>query len=339
MISFAPLKPTRWQRTCDLVEIEDIRAAAERLRPLVVRTPLIESPELDRITGGRVLLKAENLQRTGSFKIRGAYNLLSQLGSDEAKKGAVAYSSGNHAQAVAAAGTMLGIATTIVMPEDSPRIKIENTRRLGGTTVLYDRYTEDREEIATKIAAKSGAVLVPPYNHELIIAGQGTVGLEVVEQCVELRTVPDQFLVSCSGGGLTAGCAIALISQCGSSVYPVEPEEFDDTRRSIISGRMETNDPDARTICDALMSAPPGEKTFAINRKLVTDVLTVSDEEVKDAIRFAFRHLKLVIEPGGAVSLAAILAGKLALRDCVSVAVLSGGNIDPVLFGSIQEGS
>ena len=322
-----------------MVEIEDIHAAAERLRPFVVRTPLIESPELDRITGGRVLLKAENLQQTGSFKIRGAYNLLSQLGLDQVKKGAVAYSSGNHAQAVAAAGTKLGIATTIVMPEDSPRIKIENTRRLGGTTVLYDRYTEDREEIAMKIAAKSGAVLVPPYNHEHIIAGQGTVGLEVVEQCGELKTVPDQFLVSCSGGGLTAGCAIALTSQCGSRVYPVEPEEFDDTRRSIISGRMETNDPDARTICDALMSAPPGEKTFAINRKLVTDVLTVSDEEVKDAIRFAFRHLKLVIEPGGAASLAAILAGKLALGDCVSVAVLSGGNIDPALFGSIQEGS
>jgi threonine dehydratase len=320
-----------------MVGLEDIRAAAGRIAPVVVRTPLIESPVLDEMTGGKVLLKAENLQRTGSFKIRGAYNMLSQLDAEQAKKGAVAFSSGNHAQAVAAAGTMLGINTTIVMPEDSPGIKIENTRRLGGNTVLYDRYTEDREAIARSIVEDTGAVLVPPYNHEHIIAGQGTAGLEIVEQCRELGLVPEQLFVNCSGGGLTAGCAVALTSQCESRIYPVEPEDFDDTRRSILSGKPEMNDPDARTICDALMSAPPGELTFAINRRLTTEVLTVSDDEVREAIRFAFRHLKLVVEPGGAAALAAILAGKVELLDCVSVAVLSGGNIDPALFGSIQE--
>ncbi len=320
-----------------MVELDDIRAAGERLAPVIVRTPLIESPVLDEVTGGKVLLKAENLQRTGSFKIRGAYNLLSQLSPEQAERGAVAFSSGNHAQAVAAAGTLLGIRTTIVMPEDSPRIKIENTRRLGGTTVLYDRYTEDREAIAARIADEQGAVLVPPYNHADIIAGQGTAGLEIIEQSAAMGLVPDQLFVCCSGGGLTAGCAVAVTSQSDSRIYPVEPEDFDDTRRSILSGEMEVNDPDARTICDALMSAPPGELTFAINRRLSTEVLTVSDAEVKEAIRFAFRHLKLVVEPGGAVGLAAILAGRVETRDCVNVAVLSGGNIDPALFGAIQE--
>ena len=321
-----------------MVSLEDIRAAAGRIEPVIVRTPLISSPVLDEVTGGRILLKAENLQRTGSFKIRGAYNMLSQLSTDDAKHGAVAFSSGNHAQAVAAAGTMLGIKTTIVMPADTPSIKIDNTRRLGGDTVLYDRYTEDREEIAQRIADESGATIVPPYNHDHIIAGQGTAGLETMEQCESLGLTPDQVLINCSGGGLTAGFAVAvnaLASDAG--IYPVEPEDFDDTRRSIRSGSMEVNDPDARTICDALMSSPPGDVTFAINQRLATDVLTVSDDDVRDAIRFAFRHLKLVVEPGGAVSLAAILSGKLEVAGQVTVAILSGGNVDPALFASIQE--
>lgn len=321
-----------------MVELADIRAAAERLAPIVVRTPLISSPILDELSGGRVFLKAENLQRTGSFKIRGAYNMLSQLTPEQAANGAVAFSSGNHAQAVAAAGTMLDIKTTIVMPADSPRIKIENTRRLGGETVLYDRYEEDREVIAEDIVSRTGATLVPPYNHEHIVIGQGTTGLEIMEQCEALGVVPDQFFVNCSGGGLTAGCSVAVNSLAEEAkIYPVEPEDFDDTRRSLLSGNMEVNDPDARTICDALMSSPPGDVTFAINKRLATEVLTVSDEEVRVAIRFAFRHLKLVVEAGGAVSLAAILAGKTELSDRVSVAVLSGGNIDAALFASIQE--
>jgi threonine dehydratase len=319
-----------------MTSLDDIRRAAERLSPVVVRTPLVSSPALDEAVGGTVLLKAENLQRTGSFKIRGAYNLLCQLTPEQAARGAVAYSSGNHAQAVAAAGTMLGIETTIVMPEDAPAVKIENTRRLGGTTVLYDRYTEDREQIARDIAEERGAVLVPPYNHDHIIAGQGTAGLEIVAQCEELGQLPDQVLVCCSGGGLTAGCAVAIKSQLpDTDIFAVEPEDFDDTRRSLASGRLEGNDPDARTICDALMSAPPGEKTFAINRERLSGALLVSDEDVRAAIHYAFRTLKLVVEPGGAAALAAVLAGKADMRDKVTVAILSGGNIDAGLFADI----
>lgn len=322
-----------------MVELKDIQDAAERLSSIIVRTPLLSSPVLDELTGGRVLLKAENLQRTGSFKIRGAYNLLSQLTPGQAEKGVVAFSSGNHAQAVAAAGTMLGIDTTIVMPEDSPKIKIENTRKLGGTTVLYDRYTEDREEIAKAIVEERGCALVPPYNHEHIVAGQGTAGLEIFEQCQEAGVSPDQVLVSCSGGGLTAGCALAIKSLSpGTRLYAVEPEDFDDTRRSLQLGELETNDPEARTICDSLMSSPPGEITFEINRQLLTGALTVSDEEVREAVRFAFRNLKLVVEPGGAASLAAILAGKIQTRGKVTVAILSGGNTDAETFASIQKG-
>jgi threonine dehydratase len=319
-----------------MTSLDDIRRAAERLSPVVVRTPLISSPALDELVGGTVLLKAENLQRTGSFKIRGAYNLLCQLTPEQAKCGAVAFSSGNHAQAVAAAGTMLGIETTIVMPKDAPPVKIENTRRLGGTTVLYDRYSEDREQIARGIAEERGAVLVPPYNHDHIIAGQGTAGLEIVAQCETLGQKPDQVLVCCSGGGLTAGCAVAVKSQLpDTDVLAVEPEDFDDTRRSLASGQLEGNDPDARTICDALMSAPPGEKTFAINRDLLSGALLVSDEEVRAAIHYAFRTLKLVVEPGGAAALAAVLAGKADFRRKVTVAILSGGNIDAGLFAEI----
>jgi len=321
------------------VTLDDIRAAAARLEPVIVRTPLISSPVLDEIVGGKVLLKAENLQRAGSFKIRGAYNLLSQLAPDQARKGAVAFSSGNHAQAVAAAGTMLGIETTIVMPKDAPAMKIENTRRLGGNTVLYDRYSENREQIANDIVAARGAALVPPYNHEHIVTGQGTTGLEIMEQCAGLGITPDQLLVNCSGGGLTAGCAVAVRALSpDTDVWAVEPEAFDDTRRSLQSGRLELNDPDARTICDALMSSPPGDITFAINRELLHGALVVSDEEVREAIRFAFRHLKLVVEPGGAASLAAVLAGRPGLRDRVTVVILSGGNIDAPFYGSILEG-
>jgi threonine dehydratase len=320
-----------------MVALADIEAAAERLKDVTVLTPLISSPVLDEQVGGRVLLKAENLQRTGSFKIRGAYNMLSQLTPEQARNGAVAFSSGNHAQAVAAAGTMLGIETTIVMPEDTPKIKIENTRRLGGTTVLYDRYTQDREAIAREIADEKGAVIIPPYNHEDIVTGQGTAGLEIMQQCKADGIVPDSVLVCCSGGGLTAGTAVAVKALApDADVYAVEPEDFDDTRRSLESGNLETNDPAARTICDALMSAPPGDVTFAINRELLSGALTVSDEDVREAIRFAFRHLKLVVEPGGAAALAAILAGKLDCRDKVTVAIMSGGNIDAALFASIQ---
>jgi len=320
-----------------MVDIADIRAAAERVLPVVVRTPLISSPVLDEMVGGRVFLKAENLQRTGSFKIRGAYNLLSQLTQEQAARGVIAFSSGNHAQAVAAAGTMLGIDTTIVMPEDAPQIKIENTRKLGGTTVLYDRYTGDRETIARQMAAERGCEVVPSYDHRHIIAGQGTAGLEIVEQCREAGVTPEQVLINCSGGGLTAGCAIAISSDFpDAGIYAIEPEAFDDTRRSLDSGKREQVNVSAHSICDALQVATPGEITFDINKRLLAGAESVTDDEVREAIRFAFRHLKLVVEPGGAASLAAVLSGKIEMRDRVTVAMMSGGNIDAELFSSIQ---
>jgi len=320
-----------------MIDLDDIKTAAERLKPIIVRTPLISSPALDEMVRGRVFLKAENLQRTGSFKIRGAYNMLSQLAPDQAARGVIAFSSGNHAQAVAAAGTMLGIETTIVMPEDAPQIKIENTRKLGGTTVLYDRYTGDRETIAREMAAERGCVVVPSYDHEHIIIGQGTAGLEIVEQCKEAGVTPDQVFINCSGGGLTAGCAVAISSQLpATTIHPVEPEAYDDTCRSLVSGQREQADVSAKSICDALQVATPGKITFAINKDLLGDGVRVSDGEVRDAIRFAFLNLKLVVEPGGAASLAAVLSGKVATRDKVTVVMMSGGNVDAALFASIQ---
>jgi threonine dehydratase len=323
-----------------LITIADIRNAAARLKDVVVRTPLISSPVLDDMAGGRVLIKAENLQRTGSFKIRGAYNMLSQLGAEDTARGVIAFSSGNHAQAVAAAGTMLGIETTVVMPEDAPRIKIENTRRLGGNTILYDRYTEDREAIARSLAAERDCPVVPAYDHEHIVAGQGTAGLEIVAQCEELGIMPDQVLVNCSGGGLTAGIAIAMRAMMpGVRIYPVEPAGFDDTTRSLQSGSRESNSPDARSICDALQTPTPGELTWSINKDLLSPGIVVTDDEVREAIRFTFRHLKLVAEPGGSAALGAVLGGKIETAGKVTVVVISGGNIDAAMFASIQEGS
>ena len=320
-----------------MVELQDIAAAADRIAPVVVRTPLLASPALDEIAGATVLIKPENLQLTGSFKIRGAYNMLSQLSREEARHGVVAFSSGNHAQAVAASGTMLGIDTTIVMPEDAPKVKIDNTRRLGGNTVLYDRYNDDREAIARNIAAEKGCIVVPAFDHEHIIAGQGTVGLELMRQCRDIGVTPDQVLINCSGGGLISGSAIAIkAASSGTSVYPVEPQDFDDTARSLISGERETNDPAARSICDALQTEMPGKLTFAINRELLSGGLVVSDDEVKDAMRFAFRHLKLVIEPGGAAALAAVLSARIETRGKVTVVVVSGGNVDAEMYASIQ---
>ena len=233
-----------------LIDLKKIEQAANRLNSVIIRTPLISSSHLDNLSKGKVLLKAENLQRTGSFKIRGAYNLLSQLSKDEKNSGAVAYSSGNHAQAVAASGKILNIETTIVMPEDTPQIKVDNTKNLGGNVVFYNRYSENREEIANDIAKEKGAVLVPPYNHNEIIAGQGTAGLEIAEQCSELNYKPDQVLVCCSGGGLTAGIATAVKAKYPKSkIFAVEPQDFDDTRRSLLSGNLEVNSQESRTIC------------------------------------------------------------------------------------------
>ena len=322
-----------------MIDIGDIEAAARRLHGIVIETPLLQNSELDRIAAGKVMLKPECLQRTGSFKIRGAYNLLSQLSAEQAKRGVVAWSSGNHAQGVAAAGKILGIRTAIVMPEDAPTAKLENTRRLGGEIITYDRYTGDREAIARALAAERGAEIVPPFDHPHIIAGQGTVGLEIAEQSKSLGLPADQVLICCGGGGLTSGSSVALKARLPDvAIYTVEPEEFDDTARSLECGERVSNSSRARSICDALLPDTPGQNTFEIMRRLVSAGLVVSDEEVRAAMRFAFRHLKLVVEPGGAVALAAVLAGKVSTADKTTVVVLSGGNVDVELFASIQAG-
>lgn len=320
-----------------MIGIREIEAAARRLDGVAVRTPLLRNHALDEVAGGRVWVKPECLQATGSFKIRGAYNFLSQLTPDEATRGVVAFSSGNHAQGVAAAGAVLGIHAAIVMPEDAPRAKLENTKRLGGEVITYDRYTGDREAIARDIAKKRGAVVVPSYDHDHIIAGQGTVGLEIARQCEEHGTVPDVVLVCCGGGGLVSGTAVALKHFFAeASVHTVEPEEFDDTARSLRSGQRQYISKDARSICDALQAHTPGKLTFDIMKRMLAQGLTVSDVEVCAAMRFAFQNLKLVVEPGGAVALAALLARKIDTAGKTTVVVVSGGNVDTELYAEIQ---
>jgi len=320
-----------------MIAVDEIEAAARRLAGIAIETPLLQSSELDELTGGTVLLKPECLQRVGSFKIRGAYNLLSQLSPEQARRGVVAWSSGNHAQGVAAAGAMLGIQTTIVMPEDAPAAKLENTRRLGGEVITYDRYTGDREAIAREIAAERGAELVPSYDHADIIAGQGTVGLEIAAQSIALGMPVDQVLIPCGGGGLSSGSAIAVKARLpDAAVITVEPENYDDTAQSLQSGRRVSVPTTQRSVCDALLVASPGKLTFDIMRKFVDAGLVVSDEEVKSAMRFAFRELKLVVEPGGAAALAAVLAEKIDFEGKTTAVVLSGGNVDLDLFSEIQ---
>ena len=320
-----------------MIGIEDIKSAAKRLQGIVVETPLLHNAELDRIAGGTVLIKPECFQSVGSFKIRGAYNLLSQLSREHASRGVVAWSSGNHAQGVALAGKLLRIHAAIVMPEDAPSAKLQSTRELGGEIITYDRYSEDREAIARRLADERGAEVVPSYEDERIIAGQGTVGLEIAEQSLALGCPVDQALINCGGGGLTSGTAIALNSHFPEiDVYTVEPEEFDDTARSLASGERVAIKDGARSICDALLTDMPGQLTFDIMRKFVRAGLTVSDTEVREAMRFAFRNLKIVVEHGGAAGLAAILAGKIETAGRTTAIVFSGGNVDVEEFASIQ---
>jgi threonine dehydratase len=311
----------------------DVDAAASRLAGVALRTPLISSPVLDAVVSARVFLKAETLQRTGSFKFRGAYNKLSTIPSDKRAGGVVAYSSGNHAQGVAAAAQILGMRAVIVMPSDAPRPKRERTAALGAEVVLYDRDREDRTAIAREIADKRGAVLVPPFDDPMVIAGQGTTGREIVEDLAALGLAPDVVVVGASGGGLIAGIALAIKARVpGAKFYSAEPEGFDDTARSFKSGKREVNARMSGTICDALMTNTPGAITFEINRRLVGEGISASDAEVGRAVAFAFRELKLVVEPGGAIGLAALLAGKLDVKGKVVVGVLSGGNVDAELF-------
>ncbi|HXZ01327.1 MAG TPA: threonine/serine dehydratase [Stellaceae bacterium] len=313
--------------------IADLRAAAGRLDGRAVRTPLLEAPLLNARLGLRLLVKAETLQWTGSFKFRGAMNTLLQLDERQRRAGVVAYSSGNHAQGVAAAAQLLGIPATIVMPADAPAIKVANTRGYGAEVVLYDRWGESREAIGARLAAERGASLVPPYDDARVIAGQGTVGLEIAAQAAALGARLDALVVPASGGGLVAGCALALAAESPATrVYSAEPEAADDLRRSLAAGERLANDPAARSICDALLAPMPGEITFAINRRLLAGGLAVSDTEVLRAMAVAFAELKLVVEPGGAAALAAVFAGRLDAKGKTVAVVASGGNVDRETF-------
>lgn len=315
------------------VTLEDIHAAAERLEGRHLRTPLLEYALINEAAGGRVLFKPENLQRTGSFKFRGALNKIASLSEAEHARGVVTFSSGNHAQGVAAAAAIFGARATIVMPEDAPAVKRENTARYGGTVVLYDRYTGDRKAIAERIMHETGAVMVPPYDDPSIIAGQGTIGLEVAQQCQDLGAQADMLLAPVGGGGLIGGISVAMRALSPETdLYCVEPEGFDDTRRSLEAGARVPNTGDAGTICDAIVTQIPGELTFPLNLANLTGGLAVSDAQVQDAMDLLFSQAKLVVEPGGAVGLAALLSGQIALDGRTAVVVLSGGNVDLASF-------
>ena len=318
----------------------DVLAASERLRGHAVRTPMLRSAALDARAGRPVLMKCETFQHGGSFKFRGADNRLSQLSTEERARGVVAYSSGNHAQGVALAARSLGIAATIVMPADAPAIKLSRTRGYGATVVTYDRFGESREAIAAAIADSRGATLVPPFDDPDIVAGQGSCGVEFVEQARDAGVKLETVLTAASGGGLAAGLALAFEALSPATrLYTVEPEDFDDHRRSLEAGERLTNAPGAVSMCDALMSPSPGAIPFAINRDRLAGGLVVTEAEVARAVAYAVFELRMVVEPGGAVSLAALLAGKAPGTAAIGL-ILSGGNIDPeVLLRCLKEWS
>jgi threonine dehydratase len=318
------------------VNLADIDLAASVVAPHAVRTPLLSFPVLDQAAKTRVFIKPEMLQRTGSFKFRGAFNKLSSIPQSRRGGGVVAFSSGNHAQGVAAAAQILNMQATIVMPSDAPLSKRERTKGYGAEVVLYDRDREDREAIARDIAERRGATLVPPYDDPFVIAGQGTVGREIAEDMAALGHVPEIVVAPASGGGLIAGVATAVKARFPQAALIVaEPEAYDDHRCSLRAGKRVPHAASGRTICDALMASIPGELTFAINSKLLAHGVTASDTEVGAAVGFAFRELKLVVEPGGAVGLAALLAGRIESRGKTIVIVLSGGNVDADLYARL----
>jgi threonine dehydratase len=311
----------------------DVEDAARLLAGVAVRTPLLSSAVLDQITGARVFLKAEIFQHTGSFKFRGAYNRIARIPESAREGGVVAFSSGNHAQGVAAAAKLCGLRALIVMPSDAPAAKIERTKANGAEIVLYDRAREDREEIGRKLARERNATLVPPFDDPLVIAGQGTVGREICEDLAALGFAPDIVMMPASGGGLAAGISLAVKERhAAARILTVEPAGFDDHARSFRAGQRVRGSHAASSICDALLMPEPGKLTFEITKVLVGEGLSATDEEVRGGMRFAFNELKLVVEPGGAVALAALLTRKVDARGKTAVAVLSGGNVDAKLF-------
>lgn len=316
-----------------LPTFDDVLAARARIAPLVVRTPMLRHPLLDELTGGIVLLKPEPLQRTGSFKLRGATNAIQRLDEAQRRAGVVTHSSGNHGQAIACAAVTVGARATVFMPDDAPAIKVDSTRRWGAEIRRYDRHSDDREGMTRAHAEATGAVLVPPFDHPDVIAGQGTLALELVEDALAAGFAMDALLVCTGGGGMIAGCALAIEGASPTTrVFAVEPAGWDDTGRSLASGHREVNAPGGSTLCDSLLARTPGQMTFAVNQPRLAGGIAVSDAEVMAAIRFAFSHLKLVVEPGGAVCLAALLAGKFDARGKIVGAVISGGNVDPDVF-------
>jgi threonine dehydratase len=323
-----------------LPDFDDVLAAADRLRGRIVRTPVLRHPVLDALTGGTILVKAEPLQRTGSFKLRGATNAALLLEPGARRFGIVTHSSGNHGQATAAAAHMLGMPVLVAMPTDAPAIKVEGTKRWGAEIRFFDRHGTDRDALAAQLAAGRGAALVPPFDHPHVIAGQGTVALELIEEAKAAGLALDALAVPTGGGGLISGCALAMEALApGAQVWAVEPEDWDDTRRSLEAGRRVANDGTGSGLCDSLLTRQPGALTFAINLPRLAGGVAVTDAEVLRAMRFAFEHLKLVAEPGGAVALAALLAGKVETRGRVVGVVLSGGNVDPAVFSrALAEG-
>jgi threonine dehydratase len=318
-----------------LPTISDIRSAADRLRGLAVETPLIESPALNERYGARILFKPEVLQRTGSFKFRGAYNKISSLSEEERRRGVVAFSSGNHAQGVAASAALFGIDALIAMPADAPAIKVANVKKAGAKVIHFDRARDDRMTFV-KPYLREGRVLVPPYDDPAIVAGQGTIGLELVAQAERLRVKLDTVIAPCGGGGLIGGISLAVKDASPeTAIWAVEPENFDDTRRSLDAGSRVSNAPGHSSICDALLVSEPGAITFEINRKTLSGAVAVSDKEAAAAMRDAMASLKLVVEPGGAVGLAAITSGKIDIAGKTVAVVLSGGNVDYDTYAEI----
>jgi len=318
----------------DLPTFADIEDAALRVKHVAVRTPLLRFEALDEAVGASVWVKPETLQRTGSFKMRGAWNRISRIPEADRGKGVVAFSSGNHAQGVAESARLLGMKATIVMPSDAPAAKIESTRRRGADVRLYDRVKESRETIAAEIAGKSGATTVRPFDDSWIMAGQGTAGLEAALDAQKMGVRFDSLICNASGGGLLAGMAVAFEGVSPETeVYVAEPDGHDDLIRSLAAKQIVNNAPGMRSIADALMSPEPGALTFEIHKRRVRGGFTASDDQLLDAMSFAFHHMKLVVEPGGANALAVLLNNRayFAERGPILV-VLSGGNVDPEMF-------
>ncbi len=315
-----------------------IEAAAERLKGHVRETPILTSPFLDEIAGRRVLVKPECLQHTGSFKFRGAWSAISALSEADRRRGVIAYSSGNHAQGVAHAAALHGTSSVIVMPSDAPQLKINNTRALGGEVVLYDRANESREDIGEALASERGLTLIRPYDEPQVIAGQGTTGLEIARQAASLGVEQADVLVCCGGGGLTSGIALALEGHAPDlRARPCEPEGFDDVKRSLATGRIQNNAASSGNICDAILTPQPGQITFPILKQLCGPGFSVTEEEAMRAMALAFLRLKIVLEPGGAVSLAAALFRSDEIKGDAVIVVASGGNTDPEVFGKALE--